>query len=134
MKETEFPVCTGKAVAFPSGREHKECPWCETSLVCEPHSFVALEAGCISSAPEAAGVGQQVDSKAFFHLWWHGAHDGGEGVYPGREALLLVADEVEGGQFRLCFCSPDCLRSYLLHVVDCLEERVRSESSMRPAD
>ncbi len=63
----------------------------------------------------------------FFSFTWHGAHTNEGGI--GRDAdmyeTLQIAKDVRGGQFSLYFCSTKCLRIFLNHAVDNLEEKIK---------
>lgn len=101
------------------------CPWCGTGKVNEPHSMAILNGGALTMSPDRT-CGEMDDKlDGFLSLLWHGAHDGGTGDYPNMGGVVRIADNCRGGQFEMYFCSTNCLRGFLNHCVDKLEE-VRS--------
>jgi hypothetical protein len=62
--------------------------------------------------------------EGFLSIHWHGAHDGGEGIYPEVGVVVDVVRDSKMGQFDLCFCSPACLRVFLNSCVDEFESRL----------
>ena len=64
------------------------------------------------------------ESKAFLSLWWHGAHDNGEGedreIGCGQEIFKKVGLD----QAEVYFCSTACLRDFLNACVDKLEDKI----------
>lgn len=68
--------------------------------------------------------GPSPDLDAFFHLTWHGAHDGGEGSDREVGCMLDIIRDIRGGQADMYFCSTGCLRQFLNHCVDELERKV----------
>lgn len=56
----------------------------------------------------------------FLYLAWHDHENDSDG--PG---LIRIAQDVRGGQFDLYFCSTKCLREFLNHCVDELEQSMK---------
>lgn len=116
------PVVKGKLAHYP---QEPVCPWCKQRKVLEPHSMALLSGGafagteCGSEAPPSEGL------RGYLHLLWHGAHDDGEGDHREEDVLCPIADDVDGGEFDLIFCSVQCLREFLNFRLDQFERRVR---------
>ena len=119
-----FPVMSKGSPYFPTdGR----CPWCNNNSVNEPHSMAILNGGALMmNADRTCG---EMDDRldGFLSLIWHGAHGSGTGIFPGKGAMVRVADNCAGGQFEMYFCSTDCLRGFLNHCVDKLEDSIRTD-------
>jgi hypothetical protein len=81
----------------------------------------------MSDDRESGSMDPRLDG--FLSLIWHGAHDGGDGKHRGVFKMLRVADNCEGGQFEIYFCSTSCLRAYLNYCVDTLEMMVEEEGA-----
>lgn len=82
--------------------------------------------------PKSRSGGPSESMEAFLHLFWHGAHDEGEGVYRERGAGLPIADSVSGGQFTIYVCSPKCLRKLFRDWVSQLEVAMRAAKPLQP--
>jgi hypothetical protein len=101
------------------------CPWCKTGKVNEPHSMAILNGGAMLMNDDRTCGGMDGRLDGFLSLIWHGAHSGGEGDFPEASGMVSIADDCGGGQFEMYFCSTDCLRAYLNHCVDRLEQERR---------
>lgn len=98
------------------------CPVCKERKVFEPHSFAVLNGGALKGTLKSAGPAS--DLYGFLGLIWHGAHDGGEGLYDGQYEMVPLADNAKDGQFEMYFCSTGCLRKFLNGAVDELESQM----------
>ncbi|MBI5694861.1 MAG: hypothetical protein HZC51_03835 [Nitrospirae bacterium] len=118
-----FPVLKGRKFYHPG---NYKCGWCKRSKVCEPNSFAALSGGALLMDRQDDSGGPDDAMDAFLELRWHGAHteDGGIGEDPVMHEGVYIAKDVIGGQYDLLFCSTKCLREFLNHAVDKLEEKV----------
>jgi hypothetical protein len=117
----KFPLLKGKS-KYPT---KNNCAWCKRSKVCEPHSFAVLDGGALLINRRTGDGGPDDRLDGFFDLTWHGAHkdEGGKGEYSDIIARVGIAKDVRGGQFEIYFCSTKCLREFLNHAVDKLEEK-----------
>ncbi len=128
----KFPVCSGKQNTLPRDTSAMLCPWCKKQVVGEPNSFASLQGGCYTELGDAILLIDDSDNRktigdTFLTLWWHGAHDNGSGLYPGADVTLRIVDDVPKRNFRLYFCSPKCLRSFLNHALDRFEEMIEED-------
>jgi len=87
------------------------CPGCGGQKNPRSGEFIVLSAGAMLPVAEGVAV-PAFDCLAFFELLSHGTH--GRGV--------RIAQDVQGGQFSIHFCSTACLRSFLNECVDVLED------------
>lgn len=118
-KSLPLPTMTERAPYYPT---EGVCPWCGVNRVHEPNSMAILNGGALLMNGDRT-CGEMDDRlDGFLSLIWHGAHNGGEGEFAGGGAVVRVADNCRGGQFEIYFCSTGCLRAYLNHCVDKLEE------------
>jgi hypothetical protein len=76
MKKLKLPVIKDEETYWPS---EPTCPICKKRKVLEPHSMAVLGVGALLMDRKNDSGGPSSDMDAFFHLTWHGAHDGGEG-------------------------------------------------------
>jgi len=86
-------------------------------------SFAAIIGGALlinsrTRSSTSVGSGKRLD--AFWHLVWHGAHDGTD---PEIYEHLEIVDDLRGGEFELQFCTTKCLRRFLNAKVDELEAK-----------
>ena len=58
---------------------------------------------------------------------WHGAHDNGLGKDRDIFTSVYFAEDCEGGQFEIYFCSTNCLRAFFGSWVDALEAKIEKE-------
>ena len=122
MKRIAFPVIKGDITHWP---DEAECPVCGQSRVCEPHSFAGLTTGAQLMSRHEDWGGPSKDMDGFLNVYWHGAHDGGQGSDPDIDATVNIVQNATGGQGELYFCSTNCMRVFLNQVVDELEYRIR---------
>lgn len=123
----KFPLIEKNKSYYP---DKAICPWCKENKVFEPHSFVHIGGGALLEYPdEDETFGSSEKMLVFFHVGWHGAHpeDGGVGKDPDTYVNLNIANDVEGGQFELYFCSTKCLREFLNSCVDKLEDEIKKQ-------
>ena len=117
-----FPIISGKTAAFP---DSAKCPMCGAAKVFEPHSFATLSGGALL-VDRATNCGEMSDDlDGFLSLHWHGAHESGVGIDPGKYCKVDLALDCRGGQFEFYFCSTKCLRQFLNKCVDELENEVQ---------
>jgi len=121
MKKLKLPVIKDEKTHWPS---EPLCPICKKSKVFEPHSLAVLGVGALLMDRDEDSGGPSPDLDAFFHLTWHGAHDGGEGEDREIGCMLDVVRDIRGGQAEMYFCSTECLRQFLNYCVDELERKV----------
>jgi hypothetical protein len=116
----ELPIVKGLEQKY---LDKRMCPVCKNKGVHEPNSFAFLSAGALSEK------GGSKNLLGFFDIGWHGAHldMGGVGVYPDKGGHVKIAEDAVGGQFELYFCSTECLRKFLNHCVDELEEKIQKK-------
>jgi len=90
--------------------------------------MVVLSAGALkrTGRNEYSGGGH-ADLAGTLSLFWHGAHDSGEGMDRETGFMMPIVDHVKGGMFDLIFCSTKCLRAFLNTIVDDFEIRIRKE-------
>ena len=120
-----LPLLKGKTFVYPS---RPVCPVCGENRVFEPHSFATLSFGAMLNTRGGAGGDDRMDG--FLNLVWHDAHSDVADrnvVY----ASVPVADDVQGGQGELYFCSTPCLRRFFKGLVDELDRRVQVERHRR---
>lgn len=100
--------------------------WCNSDKVYEPNSMAILTGGAMLINRKTGDGGPDDRLDGFLDITWHGAHtnDGGIGLSPDCFENLSIASDVRGGQFDICFCSTKCLRDFLNHAVDTLEEKI----------
>lgn len=124
----KLPVVEGDNFSAPaSGR----CLFCGKRRVGEPFEFVLLSGGAVAADARAGECAAFAALSGFLSVWWHGAHPviGStkdrklEISMKNPEAKVEIASNVRLGQFDLTFCSTDCLRAFLNHVVDELERK-----------
>ena len=116
----KFPLMKNDQDSYPSG---SKCAWCKHGHLDEPHSFAVLMAGALY-VNRKSGNSRDCDKlDGYLYLIWHGAHDGGIGEFPENHIVIPIAEDVRGGQFSISFCSTKCLRDFLNHAVDKLEEK-----------
>ena len=128
----KLPLAWKRQTCFP---RRPVCPVCRKAKVFEPHSFAVLSAGALLMDRRSRTGAPSDKLDGFFHLYWHGAHDGGEGQNREISLGLPIADDARGGQFEVYVCSTRCLRKLLASFVDELEEamrRARPLSAPRP--
>lgn len=102
------------------------CPWCRERKVLEPHSMAILSGGALARRDEDTYAGPTEGLRGYLSFDWHGAHDSGEGDYPGGGVSVQVAREVDGGVFYVMFCSVACLRAFLNDCMDKLEKKIQT--------
>lgn len=119
-----FPTMNDKFPYYPTDGV---CPWCGVGRVNEPNSMAILNGGALMMSEDRTCGGMDARLDGFLSLIWHGAHGGGEGEFSERGGMVRIADDCPGGQFEIYFCSTDCLRAYLNHCVDRLEENRNSK-------
>ena len=119
-----FPVVAGKKWSFP---QKALCPICRKNKVWEPHSMAVLSVGALKVNRKRNAGGPSNELDGFFNMYWHGAHDEGEGKDRDIGALLEVVQDAYGGQSDIYFCSTRCMRIFLNRSVDELELRIRRE-------
>ena len=121
----KFPVVKEGKKDFPT---KALCPVCSKNKVWEPHSMAILSAGALLLLDRKEDYwGPSDDMNGYFDLWWHGAHDGGEGENREIDVGVSIIREVQGGQTHLYFCSTKCLRHFLNSCVDELETKIEKE-------
>lgn len=119
----KFPLLNGGSSRFPA--EHT-CAFCGRGNISEPHSMAVLSGGAILVNRKTGDGGPDPKLDGFLDICWHGAHteDGGGGEHPNIFQSIPIACDVIGGQFDIFFCSTKCLRAFLNHAVDQLDDRV----------
>jgi len=119
----EFPLLKNDADIYP---DDLTCAWCKCDNVCEPNSMAILEAGALLMNRVTDDGASDDSMDGFLHIVWHGAHlrDKGLGEFPNIYEHIPIAEDVRGGQLDIRFCSTKCLRAFLNHAVDALEERI----------
>ena len=80
----------------------------------------------------SVGAGKRLD--AFWHLIWHGAHDGQRGAFRNIYEHLVIIDDRRGGEFELQFCTTRCLRRFLNAKVDELEEKRDTQKRLKKSE
>lgn len=120
----KFPLIENAGAFYP---KEAICPWCKKSKVFEPHSFAVIGGGALLQG-RGGSAGPSEKMEGFLHLSWHGAHteEGGYGKDPDSGGMVEIVKDVKGGQFDIYFCSTECLRGFLNHCVDNLEEQINS--------
>jgi len=124
----KFPVVKNAADNFTGGGT---CPVCKKRKAVSPHSYVSLDGGALRfSRRYGVRVGEPADDlEGFLNLYWHGAHDSGEGPHREMGFFIPIVEGGATGQFTLQFCSPDCLRKFLNDCVNEVERRLRDGQS-----
>ena len=89
------------------------CPGCGGQDSVAPGAFTVLSAGAMYP------VGSDVAVPAFDCLGFFDIASHGDGRTSGGS--VRIAQDVQGGQFSIYFCSTKCLRSFLNKCVDQLE-------------
>jgi len=134
MKRLKLPIIKDEETYWPS---EPTCPICKKRNVLEPHSMAVLGVGALLMDRKNDSGGPSSDMDAFFHLTWHGAHDGGEGEDREIGCMLDIIKDIRGGQAEMYFCSTECLRQFLNFCVDELERkmaRLRSSNTRSDRD
>ncbi len=116
-----------RTITVPAPGGSPLCPWCREHKVGEPHSFALINGGALLRGQDGSATISDTLS-GFLILRWHGAHleDGGTGPFPDSCAMVDVADDTPSGQFEFLFCSTSCLRAFLNHLVDRLENDMQA--------
>ena len=124
-----FPMLEGDSNKFSA--EHT-CAWCNQDKVSEPNSMAILTGGAMLVNRRTGNGGPDPRLDGYLDLFWHGAHteDGGQGDYPDISERIVIASAVVGGQFDILFCSTKCLRAFLNHAVDQLEDKITTASEV----
>jgi len=102
------------------------CVWCDCDQTHEPNSMAILTGGAMLINRKTGDGGPDERLDGFLDITWHGAHtnEGGVGASPDCFENITIASNIRGGQFDLYFCSTKCLRDFLNHVVDTIEEKI----------
>lgn len=124
-----FPLAITQ-MRFPST---SKCTWCKSHNVSEPHSMAVLSGGAMLMNRKTGDGGPDDRLEGFLDVTWHGAHtnEGGTGKAPDIYKCIEIAQNVQGGQFDINFCSTKCLRSFLNHAVDNLENKIAKKRAQK---
>jgi hypothetical protein len=125
MKKVKLPVIQDEVTHWPS---EPVCPVCQKRKIFEPHSFAMLGFGALRVDRKSNSGRPSPDLDAFFNLIWHGAHQEGEGVNREISCMVDIVKNIHGGEAELYFCSLACLRKFLNHCVDQLEQKMVRKS------
>lgn len=120
VKEQKFPVVCGEQQCYPV---NGICPVCHKNEVLEPNSMAILSVGALLMDRKNDTGSDSDKLDAFLRLIWHGAHENGRGNKRDLDYAIDVVQSARGGVVDLCFCSTQCLRTFLNRCVDELEER-----------
>jgi hypothetical protein len=104
------------------------CSWCQKDKITEPYSMAVLSGGALllNNSGDTSKLSNNLSG--FFYLTWHGAHNNQQVIDGEIYETLLIAHNVEGGQFSIYFCSTNCVRAFLNKLVDDLESKVKKAS------
>lgn len=114
--KTKFPLLKGKNdhwIPFVLG---KKCRCCGEKYT-KDGVFICLNGGALKSNSEEAEMSS--DLVGFLSLTLHDHNYNGKGGY------LPIADNTKNGQFEFYFCSTQCLRKFLNHLVDRFEDGIK---------
>jgi len=105
-------------------RRRASCVGCGKVGCGEPNSFAWLSTGALwMSADRKSGIPHE-RMHGFLTIGWHGAHDGGQGPNSNAWRTVEMVAKAPMGQAELLFCSPACMRTWLVSAVDQLERQV----------
>lgn len=112
-----------------------QCTWCNCDKVSEPNSMAMLACGAVLMNRKTGDGIPDNRLDGFLDLTWHGAHtcDGGYGEHPDTFVNIMIAENVQGGQISISFCSTKCLREFLNFMVDKLEDKIIEQEVFRDA-
>jgi len=125
----QFPLKFNK-MQFPS---LNRCAWCKKKSIYKPDSSAVLSGGAMLINRRTGDGGPDDRLDGFLSLSWYGAdtYNGGQGVDPDIYKRIDIARDITGGQYDINFCSTKCLRAFLNHAVDALEDKIAAKNKVK---
>src|SRR5262249_26606731 len=120
----KFPIQKGRGRSRAKGSAGT-CLVCGRMGAHEPNGFAFLNGGALKKVGRRHAT-MSPDLEGFLSIGVHGGHGRGK---PQPSALVSVAEGVPLGQFEYYFCSTKCLRKFLNHCVDTLEQRLAKNAN-----
>jgi len=119
MDEIEFPLIYDDEKCFPKDIEGSLCPVCQKKKLGLTEDCAFIHGGALQLDPEDDHrLKQSDDVQGFLFFDWNGPNN--------QTVDFELARDVKKGQYTINFCSTKCMRMFLNHCVDKLEEKIEN--------
>lgn len=118
----EFPLVSGEDSCFPLNIDQAYCPICRKNNLGVTQECAFIHGGALSLDPDNKYSLIQSDNvQGFLFLDWNGPNN--------QTVDFELARDVKKGQYTINFCSTKCMRKFLNHCVDQLEEKIENSKN-----